>query len=268
MEFSLLASNSAIPQGTAIINNLAELFQNRTFEIILAAFSGGLFAGLFANYFESRRRIHEKRYDKYFEHRNTIVQIEHELMPARINMARNLASIKNSVENTNQTQVRLILRFFKPFLSTGLSLRLLDLRFINIYSEVYILFETINSDIEYINGMISSIREDLKSHHVDESLLQSYVQMLSYLKEKCEEADRKSLTLLSLSKINLSKSDKDIKKAYLKTGASIKYFVQEKKLKKEAINIEKGEHRPYKKGEMPEKFFAPFMDLKRAIKPN
>lgn len=267
MEFGLLASNSVLPQDTAVINSLAELFQNRTFEIILSAFSGGLFAGLFANYFEIKRRIREKRSNKYFEHRNTIVQIEHELIPARINIARNLASINNSIENTNQTQVRLILRFFKPFLSTGLSLRLLDLRFINIYSEVYILFETINSDIEYINGMISSIREDLQSRHIDESLLQSYVQMLSYMKEKCEEADHKSLTLLSLSKVALNKSDTGIKEAYLKTGNSIKYSVQKKKFKKEAIKIERGEHRPYKKGEMPEKFFAPFMDLKRIIKP-
>lgn len=77
--------------------SLQNFFVSKSFEIIAAAFFGGLFAGLFSNYFESRRRIFDKRSDKYHEHRNTIVQIEHELIPARVNLSRNIKSLMDSL---------------------------------------------------------------------------------------------------------------------------------------------------------------------------
>src|SRR3989344_3565614 len=123
----IIASNSASP-NPQLLNGASSMAA-----IILSSFFGGLFAGWWSNYFETKRRIHDKRHDKYYEHRNTIVQIEQELIPLRVNISRDLASITDAIENTNDQNIRFILRFDRLFLSTGLGLRLLSLDFINMY---------------------------------------------------------------------------------------------------------------------------------------
>lgn len=138
----------------SILVKINELLQNSTFQIILSAFSGGFFAAFFTNYFESKKRIHEIRRDKYFEHRNTVVQIEHELIPFRVNLSRNITSIDDALKNIDENNIRIILRFYQSSISTGLSLKLLNLTLINEYVETYSLIESLNTDFEYLNGII------------------------------------------------------------------------------------------------------------------
>src|SRR5437762_1602869 len=113
----LIASDSATLNETlpTIVKGLPGLGA-----IIASAFFGGFFAALWTNRFETKRRIHDKRHDKYYEHRNTIVQIEQELIPLRVNISRDIASISQAIDNTNDQNIRLILRFYKLSLSTGL----------------------------------------------------------------------------------------------------------------------------------------------------
>ncbi len=122
-----IASNSAILLIANTTSTIGNLIKDSTFQIVLSAFLGGFFAALFSNHFESRRRIKELRRDKYFEHRNTVVQIEHELIPLRVNMSRNIASVEDALKNTNDNNIRIILRFYNISISTGLSLKLLNL---------------------------------------------------------------------------------------------------------------------------------------------
>lgn len=251
---------------TDILTNLQAFLSSKSFEIIAAAFFGGLFAGLFSNYFESRRRIFDKRFDKYHEHRNTIVQIEHELIPARVNLSRNIKSVADAIESTNENNIRLILRFSKLKLSTGLSLNLLDLNFINEYAEIFTLFERHNSDIDYIEGMIQQIRNDQKEGSVDVSLLQSYLQMIEYLQQSCSEVDKKSQKLLAMCQIALNQEDKKIKKTYLTNGKLITYAFDEKMIQKKLSQIDSEENRQPNEGEIQPKFFVPFMDIKKVIR--
>ena len=237
--------------------------ESKSFEIIAAAFFGGLFAGLFSNYFESKRRILDKRSDKYHVHRNTIVQIEHELIPARVNLSRNIKSLADAIESTNQNNIRLILRFNKLKLSTGLSLNLLDKKFINEYAELFSLFESQNSDIDYLDGMIQQIRTDQKNGSIDGSLLHSYVQMIEYLHQSCLEIDNKSHILLAMCQIALNQEDKTIKKKYLKNGKLIEYEFAAQKMKEKIKKITSEENRLPKDGETQPKFFVPFMDIKK-----
>ena len=179
------------------------------FQVILSAFSGGLFAGLFSNYFESRRRVSDKRRDKYYNHRNTIVQIEHELLPARVNISRDITSLTDSLENTNESNKRIVLRFFKLILSPGLSLNLLNLDLINLYAEVFGQFEIINNDIDYINQIVSAVIEDKKNKRIDENLINQYFLFSDYLLSEIKMADQKSLKLVAYCQIALQKDEKD-----------------------------------------------------------
>lgn len=249
-----------------IFTSMQTFFVSKSFEIIAAAFFGGLFAGLFSNYFESRRRIFDKRFDKYHEHRNTIVQIEHELIPARVNLSRNIKSLSDAIESTNENNIRLILRFSKVRLSTGLSLSLLDLNFINEYAEMFTLFERHNSDIDYVEGMIQQIRNDQKEGSIDVSLLQSYVQMIEYLQQSSSEIDEKSQGLLAMCQIALNQEDTKIKNTYLKNGKLITYKFDEKMMEQKLSQIDSEENRQPNEGESQPKFFVPFMDIKKVIR--
>ncbi len=243
-----------------------DLLNNQVVQIIISAFYGGLFAGLWANHFESKRRIEDKRRDKYFEHRNTIVQIEHELIPLRVNLSRNLASIDDAIANTQpDSNIRLILRFYKLKLSTGLSLQLLNLELINEYAQLYSLVESINSDFEYISGIIDSIKESIVSDKVNRSMLNTYTQVLTPLLNACKEADEKSLNLLAITQVALKVDKNNSLKEYLKTGNQVSLEIDDSKLKAKREIILKEETRPPLEGEKPPKFIALYLDVKKVL---
>jgi len=241
------------------------IFTNSYFQIITSAFFGGLFAGLFSNYFESKRRISDKRHDKFFDHRNTIVQIEHELLPSRVNISRNMASLEDSFVNTNESNKRVVLRFYKLKLSQSLSLNILDINLINLYADVFSQFETINNDIDYINQMITSIVEDKKNNKTDINLIAMYFQFSEYLLNALKKVDQKSLELVSYCKIVLSKNENKILKDYVKNGGQIKYNLSKKSIKQKSNRISKEETKPYKKSEIRPQFITPYLDLKKVI---
>lgn len=232
------------------------------FQIVLSAFCGGLFAGLFANYFETTRRIKDKRYDKYYEHRSTIVQIEHELIPARLNISKNITTLDVALKGSDDVKIRLILRLYKLRLSTSLSLRLLNLGLVNDYADIYILFETINSDIEYINSMVEQIKQGPgASPGTFISLLNSYILMAPYLKEKCEEADKKSIELLAKCRIALHRDDETIRNNYISVGKQVEYGFKKSDLVKDYSRIRKTESEGQENGKNRPKFIAPYMDV-------
>jgi len=258
----LFASNSAsISQALPTITNGGISLA----AIIASAFFGGFFAGLWTNHFESKRRIHDKRHDKYYEHRNTIVQIEHELIPLRVNISRDIASITDAIVNTRETNVRFILRFYKLNLSTGLGLQLLSLDLINKYAELYSSIETFDSDIQYVSGMVSSVREDKKAGKIDDSMVESYKVFLPQLKDACEQIDQKSLELLGMCKLALDKEDKEIKNKYVEDGKEIKYAFYKESLSKKYEGIKKEEDGSLHKDEKQPKFVSPFLDLKKVL---
>lgn len=249
--------NQALPAVITGATNLAA--------VIASAFFGGLFAGIWTNHFESKRRINDKRTEKYFEHRNSIVQIEQELIPLRVNISRNLTSITDAINNTNENNIRFILRFDRLFLSTGLGLKLLSLDLINMYAQLYSAIEKFNSDVDYVSGMIASVREDQKAGKMDPSLIESYKIFLPHLKDECEEIDKKSLELLALSKVAIDKEDKNIKNKYVKDGKEIKYSINKKSLAQKYDDIKKEEGPSSHKSEKQPKFVAPFLDLKKVL---
>lgn len=254
-----------IASNSASISRILPNITSSMVAIIASAFFGGLFAGLFANYFESKRRISDKRHDKYYEHRNTIVQIEQELIPLRVNISRNLVSITDAIENTNELNIRFILRFHRLFLSTGLGLKLLSVDFINMYAQLYSAIETFNSDMEYISEMVSSAREDQIVGKIDPSVIESYKVFLPHIKDECEEIDQKSLEILAVSKLAISKEDKKIKDKYIRDGKEIKYSINKKLLAKKYADIKKEEDASSHKDEKQPKFIAPFLDLKKTL---
>ena len=258
----LIASNSAS------INQILPVVKDGAINlvaIIISAFFGGLFAGLWTNHFESKRRIHDKRHDKYYEHRNTIVQIEQELIPLRVNISRDITSIADAINNTHETNVRFILRFYKLFLSTGLGLRLLSLDLINKYAELYSAIESFDSDIQYISGMVSSVMEDKKAGKIDDSMVESYKVFLPQLKDVCEQIDQKSLVLLGICKLAIGKEDKEIKDKYIENGKEIKYSFDKKSLSKKYEGIKEEEDGSLHMDEKQPKFVSPFLDLKKVI---
>lgn len=259
-----IASNSI-----KIINKapsiLSELIQNSTFQIILSAFSGGFFAAWFSNRFESKRRINELRRDKYFDHKNTIVQIEHELIPLRVNMSRNIASISDALENNDENNIRIILRFYNINISTGLSLKLLNLDFINEYAELYSLIESLNSDFQYLNGIVNQIIEDHKQGKIDFSKIDVYLEMLKYLDSQSQLVDKKSLKLLTMSKLALRGSKDGQLNKYLKEGKLVEYDLDTKILEKESKKVVSEETKEFKGSEPRPKFVALYLDFKRSI---
>ena len=248
-----------------LLSILGTVASNIYFQLATSAFFGGLFAGLFSNYFESKRRLLEKRRDKYYKHRNTIVQIEHELMPVRINISRNISSLDEALKNTNDSNKRIILRFFKLKLSAGLNLNLLNLKLINLYAETYGLFETINNDIDYISQMVVSILEDKKNKRIDGNLINTYIEFSNFLLAEIRQADEKCLELLSHCKSVLDKDEEKILIKYLKEGKQVKYNFNKKSIKKISRRVISEETRPHTALETRPQFMTPFLDLKRVL---
>lgn len=245
------------------MSNIIDTANGVYLQIILSAFFGGLFAGLFSNYFESKRRISDKRRDKYYENRNAIVQIEHELSPIRVNLSRDVTSLKDSLDNTNESNKRIVLRFYKLNLSPGLSLSLLNLDLINLYASVFGKFETINNDIDYIDQIVKSIIENKKFDRIDENLVNQYFTFSDYLLDEIVQADKESLRLLSFCKCIIDKNEKKIIDKYLKSGGQVEYNFREKSINTKIKQIFKEENKPYQKNEIRPKFITPFLDIKR-----
>lgn len=187
------------------------------------------------------------------------------MIPLRVNISRDLTSIADAIENTNDQNIRFILRFYKLSLSTGLGLRLLSLDLINKYAELYSSIESFNSDIEYVSGMIFSIVEDQKEEKIDPSKIESYKVFLPQLKDECEQIDQKSLELLGMSKLAIGKEDKKIRDKYVSNGKEIKYSFGKKSLDKKYKGIKKEEDCSLHKDEKQPKFVSPFLDLKRVL---
>jgi len=262
---SISVTNNVSSIFTVNFKQIEALLNNNAFQIILSAFFGGFFAGLFAYIFESKRRSNEKRSDKYYEHRNTIVQIEHELIPVRVNMSRNISSINEAIENTNENNIRLILRFYKLVFSTGLSLRLLNLDLINIYSETYSLLQSINADFEYIGDIIKALQNEINNGKPDVNKLNMYKIFLTNLKKDCDKTDKKTLELLSFCQCAINIDDIKMKNLFIKKGGQINYKISKKDLNKKSNSTEKQENLPYKNGEERPKFVTPYLDIKKVI---
>lgn len=256
----LVASDSGFINQTIpiIFNNTTSLMA-----IILSGFFGGLFAGLFSDYFESKRIIRDKRTDKYYEHRNTIVQIEQELIPLRVNISRDLKSLSDAIISTNSLNIRFILRFYKLTLSTGLGLKLLNLEFINKYAQLFSNIESFNSDIEYISQTVSMFIEGQKIGKIDESLINTYKVFLPYLKDKCEEIDNQSLELLAMSQVAINKEEEKMKIKFIKSGNQIKYTFSKKSLSTKYNKIKYEEDGSKYPNEKPPKFISLYLDLKK-----
>ncbi len=246
-----------------MIEIVETIIKSPYFQIILSAFFGGLFAGLFSNYFEVKRRLEDLRRTKYYDHRNTIVQIEHELLPSRINISRNISSLSDSLNNTNENNKRIVLRFFRLDISKGLSLNLLNLKIINLYAEVFSQFEIINNDIDYVNQIVTKIIDNNKSSTPDENLINLYFQFSEYLLKEINEADQKSLELLVYTKIILEEKEEKIIKDYLKNGKQVNYVFNKKSTRKNKSKIIKEETRKPRKKEVRPQFITPFLDIKR-----
>lgn len=252
--------------NSALLSNIPHFVFDGTIAlvgIIVSAFLGALFSGLINNYFESRRRLKEKRTDKYFEHRNSIVQLEHELIPIRLNTSRNLAALEDAISNTNPTNIRFILRFYKLSLSSGLNQKFVSLDFINSYSQLYSAIEIFNSDIQYVEGLVYSVRENMKEGKVDDSLNASYKKFLPHIKNECQEIDKKTFELLSKSKLAIGQEDEKIKKKYTEDGKEIKYTFNKKAMDKKNKEIEKEEDFNSHPNEPRPQFISPFLDLKK-----
>lgn len=231
--------------------------------IVLSAFLGALFSGIVNNFFESRRRARDKRSDKYFEHRNSIVQIEHELIPLRLNTSRNIAALSDAIENTNPYNIRFILRFYKLSLSSGLSQKLVSLAFINKYAKLHSDIEIFNSDLEYVSGLVQMVIQNSKKGKVDKSINTAYKQFLPHLQQECEDIDQKTLELLTISKLALRNDDTRVKEQYIKDGKEIKYKFDKKSFKARQQDIEKEEDFSNHPDEKRPQFISPFLDLKR-----
>ncbi len=271
-----------------LLVNILNSFSNQTFNITsnfvsewltaiatLSATGVALFGIFYTNNAENKRReleriednkqrIEEKRFDKFYDHRNTIVQIEHELIPIRTKMARNLSVLKDAIKNTNPNNTRLILRFDKLNLSTGLNLKLLNLDLINEYSELLSLLETINSDFDYIEQMVTSLqnRNNLSEEQIL-SLEFTYKTVLPYLLEQCERADCKCLQLLAKCKLTISKDVETELKSYQDKGGEILYNISNEKIKAKGAEIEEGEQITEKDNEPRPKFFSLYLDIKK-----
>ncbi len=251
--------------------NITSGFVSEWLTALATLFAAGvaLFGIFYTNSAESKRRREEKRTDKFYDHRNTIVQLEHEIIPIRVRMFRNLSVLKDALDNTNPSRTRLILRFDKLNISAGLSLKLLSLDLINKYSELYSLLETINSDFDYIERMVTSL-QNRKELTIEQtlSLEQAYITMLPYILDQCERADSKSLKLLTICKLALAKDTETQLKNYQKKGGEIIYSIREEELKLKNAEIEEEEQLPEKDGEPRPKFVSLYLDIVKVPLPN
>lgn len=251
--------------GTSFFIISWAVISDSTISLFISAFLGGFSAGVFTYYFNSKSRLNELRHTKYFEHRNTMVQIEHELLGARINLSRNIESTKQVFE-VKDDRYRFLTRLFKLEISPGLSLRLLDINFINKYSELYIIFQSINSDISYLQSMVEKIESKIDIDNPNPSraiisLMDNYMTMVEHLHNQLITADKMSGELIAMCQVAMSEAPEVKLKEYIKKGGEIKYTVSKIEINKKLKSISEEENRPGTKTDPRPKFIALFFDL-------
>lgn len=247
---------------------------NRTIQIV-AALVGGFSAGLFSYIYEKKRVREEKITIKYHEHRNALVQIEHDLIESRVLIARNISSIEDALQVTDR--YRLILRFFPIFLSKGLNLKILNLDLINKYFQLLSQLELINSDFEYIKGLVSQIREVLQSpelqnsnsysQFVMQSLVDSYILLITNTHKLCILADKDIADLIAMCRIAMNQDSESLIREYIKVPKQINYDFSKKEIEKIKLRIHEEETRPGTDADPRPQFVAPFMDVLKIIVP-
>lgn len=230
---------------------------------VLISSVGGIAAALVTYYLDSRGRIREKRAERYLLHRNTLVQIEHELIPLRLNIGRDLKTLDETIAGCDENSTRVILRTYKLELSSNLGINMLDINLINKYSELYTLVESINSDLHYLEGITESIKTEAKQGQINFSGISTYLTFLPILRVSCRKADRLSLTLLSMIRCVLNDNDSPSRKYFESSGKLEKYNFSKKDLLKDQKKIISQENRPFKNGKRPDKFVVFYLDLKK-----
>lgn len=230
----------------------------------ISAFLGGLFAGIWGNFFEVRRKRIEIRREKYNEHRNAIVQIQHEIIPLRINLSRDLACFNEILINTNKYNTRIVLRLYDLNLNSDLSMKILSIDLINEYLDLITILESIKSDIQYLTSLKNNILENSNIGKNNESLNNLYPMVVQQLQKMCLKADALSLKLLSKCRLAINSSDqKNLLNKYISHGGEVVYVFTNKDIKKENTRTTRRETRPYAENEDREQFLAPYMDIKR-----
>jgi hypothetical protein len=125
--------------------------------------------------------------------------------------------------------------------------------------------ESLNSDFQYTSGVVNQIIEDHKQGKIDFSKIGVYLEMLNYLKYQCDLVDKKTLSLICMSKIAI-RGDQDKKLgAYLKEGKLIEYNFDKEVLTSEAVKVEKEEKQDMKDGVPRPKFVALYLDFRRSV---
>lgn len=237
--------------------------ESRALDIFIQAIIssvGGITAALIIFKLESKRIINEKRRKKFNEHGNAVVQLEHELIPARINLANNINALSEILNDTTPSSIGLLLRTEKINISPGLSLKLQNLILINDYSKLFQKIKQINSDLFYLDEIVKTIVKKFDSQKIDESLLMVYLQLISHIISICEKTDTATLKLLSKCMLIIDSPNEFTLKEYIKTGKAINYnFDKDKliKIEQKIIVEEAGQ------GEEPDKIFLPVYNLKR-----
>ncbi|HVZ67538.1 MAG TPA: hypothetical protein VG917_04715 [Patescibacteria group bacterium] len=253
----------------SLITKPWDFISDETIALFISAFLGGFSAGLFGYYFNSKSRVKELRHTKYFEHRNTIVQIEHELIGVREDLSRDLESMKLALEVRND-RYRFILRFFDLNISSGLSLRLLDLDLINKYSQLYIALQSINSDIKYLQSIVTQLQDkiDIDNPNITPaimSLMNMYETMLEHTFNQLLIADRMSLELVAICRVALEDDTETTLEKYENRGGEIKYSITKTQIDKEIMSISQEENRPGSKEDPKPRFVSLYFDIYRIV---
>lgn len=260
MNGPFLSNVVPVYSNTLLTVKLASQLYEQIFVTFLGALLGGLSAAFFTNYFESKGRVEQMRLDKYSDHRYTIVQIEQEVISIRLNLSRDIVSIKEALNNSNNLRVRLLLRLYKLSMSSGSGLKLLNLDLINEYFDVFTKIESVNSDFEYIAGLVDQIRpEVVNKGKIAPGLVETYLKILSLVDQKCAELDKVTLELLALCKKSFKSDVEKERKEYVKKGGEIKYSFNNESLEEimKKVVSEESDVRP---NVAQPQFFAPYLD--------
>lgn len=271
MSFShFINKNTLILSAPSLINiaifSYVLWYESKIIEVIFEVFIssiGGIFAALLTFYLTAKVRTKNKRLDKYVEHRNTLVQIEHELIPARVSMDNNLKALEDAIQQNDQGITRLILRMHKLDLSTGLSLKLLSLELINNYAELYVSLKKINSDIDYLDQIVEKIQIWADERKNIASLIIAYEKLIKYLVVQCQKADKNMLEIVAKCQIAilLDESKDEFKLKYQNDGEEVKYDFDKIEINLKKKNLEKQENMPYTDSETHEQIFMLYLDL-------